>query len=163
MISFLGLLLHALASPFKSQARLEAEIVFLRHQLNLLRRRLPAKPRLTPADRSLFVWLYRLVPSLLNAAVIIQLDTIVRWHRAGFRSYWRWKSRSRGGRPKVAAEVRSLIRRMSLENSLLGGATYSWRAVEARERGRTSRPSLSTWPSASPDRARLGKRSCTIM
>jgi transposase InsO family protein len=120
MASFLGLLLHALASPFKSQARLEAEIVILRHQLNLLRRRLPAKPRLTPADRLLFVWLYRLVPSLLNAAVIIQPDTIVRWHRAGFRSYWRWKSRLRGGRPKVPAEVRSLIRRMSLENSLWG-------------------------------------------
>ena len=120
MVSFLGLLLHVLASPFKSQVRLEAEIVFLRHQLNLLRRRLPAKPRLTAADRLLFVWLYRLVPSLLNAAVIIQPDTIVRWHRAGFRSYWRWKSRSCGGRPKVAAEVRSLIRRMSLENSLWG-------------------------------------------
>ena len=89
MTSFLVLLLHALTSPFKSQARLEAEIVFLRHQLNLLRRRLPAKPRLTAADRLLFVWLYRLVPSLLNAAVIIQPDTIVRWHRAGFRSYWR--------------------------------------------------------------------------
>ena len=120
MVSFLGLLLHVLASPFKSQARLEAEIVFLRHQLNLLRRRLPAKPRLTTADRLLFVWLYRLVPSLLNAAVIIQPDTIVRWHRAGFRSYWRWKSRSRGGRPKVPAEVRSLIRRMSVENPLWG-------------------------------------------
>src|SRR4030081_3931314 len=104
----------------KSQARLEAEIVFLRHRLTRLRRRLPAKPRLTAADRLLFVWLYRLVPSLLTAAVIIQPDTIVRWHRAGFRSYWRWKSRSRGGRPKVATEVRSLIRRMSLENSLWG-------------------------------------------
>src|SRR3984893_18370362 len=120
MVSFLGLLLHVLASPFKSQARLEAEIVFLRHQLNVLRPRLPTKPRLTLADRLLFVLLYRLVPSLLNAAVIIQPDTIVRWHRAGFRSYWRWKSRSCGGRPKVAAEVRSLIRRMSLENSLWG-------------------------------------------
>src|SRR3984893_3491422 len=120
MVSFLGLLLHVLASPFKSQARLEAEIVFLRHQLNLLRRRLCAKQRLPPADRLFFVWLYRLIPSLLNAAVIIQPDTIVRWHRAGFRSYWRWKSRSCGGRPKVAAEVRSLIRRMSLENSLWG-------------------------------------------
>jgi|HubBroStandDraft_6_1064221.scaffolds.fasta_scaffold523838_2 putative transposase len=75
MVSFLGLLLHALASPFKSQTRLEAEIVFLRHQLNLLRRRLPAKPRLTAADRLLFVWLYRLVPSLPNAAIIIQPDT----------------------------------------------------------------------------------------
>src|SRR3984893_9490605 len=120
MVSFLGLLLHVLASPFKSQARLEAEIVFLRHQLNVLRPRLPTKPRLTLADRLLFVLLYRLVPSLLAAAVIVQPDTIVRWHRAGFRSYWRWKSRSCGGRPKVAAEVRSLIRRMSLENSLWG-------------------------------------------
>ena len=78
MVSILGLLLHVLASPFRSQARLEAEIVFLRHQLNLLRHRLPAKPRLTAADRLLFVWLYRLMPSLLNAAVIIQPDTIVR-------------------------------------------------------------------------------------
>ena len=64
MMGFLILLLHVLVSPFRSQARLEAEIVFLRHQLNLLRRRLPAKPRLTPADRLLFVWLYRLVPSV---------------------------------------------------------------------------------------------------
>jgi hypothetical protein len=67
MASFLGLLLHALASPFESQARLEAEIVFLRHQLTLLRPRLPAKPRLTPADRLLFVWLYRLVSSMARA------------------------------------------------------------------------------------------------
>jgi hypothetical protein len=78
MVSFLGLLLHVLASPFRSQARLEAEIIFLRRQLNLLRRRLPAKSRLTAADRLLFVWLYRLVPSLLNAAVMIQPNTIVR-------------------------------------------------------------------------------------
>ena len=120
MVSFFGLLLHVLASPFKSRARLEAEIVFLRHQLNLLRRRQPARPRLTPWDRLLFVWLYRLVPSLLNAAVVVQPDTIVRWHRAGFRSYWRRKSRSPGGRPKVPAEVRSLIRRMSVENPLWG-------------------------------------------
>ena len=120
MISFMILLFHVLVSPFRSQARLEAEIVFLRHQLNLLRRRLPAKPRLTTADRLLFVWLYRLVPSLLNAAIVIQPDTIVRWHRAGFRSYWRWKSRSRGGRPKVPAEVRSLIRRLNEENPLWG-------------------------------------------
>src|SRR5260370_26251935 len=116
MGSFLGLLLHVLASPFKSQARLEAEIVFLRHQLNLLRRRLPAKPRLTPADRLLFVWLYRLVPSLLNAAVIIQPHTIVRWHRPGFRSYWRWKPRSRAGRPQGSASVPDPIRPMSHGN-----------------------------------------------
>ena len=85
----------------------------------MLRRQLPAKPSFTPVDRLLFVWLYRLVPSLLNAAVIIKPDTIVRWHRGG-RSYWRWKSRSRGGRPKAPIEVRGLIRRMSLENLLWG-------------------------------------------
>jgi hypothetical protein len=134
MVSFLGLLLHVLTSPFKSQARLEAEIVFLRHQLNLLRRQVSSKPRLTAADRLLFVWLYRLVPSLLTAALIIQPDTIVRWHRAGFRSYWRWKSRSCGGRPKVPVEVRSLIRRMSLENALWGAPPHPWRAAEAGDR-----------------------------
>ena len=117
---FLGLFLHILAAPFKSQARLEAEIVFLRHQLNVLRRRIPANPRLTVADRLLLVWLYRLVPSLLNVAVIVQPETIVRWHRSGFRLYWRWKSRARGGRPKVAREIRRLIREMSLANPLWG-------------------------------------------
>jgi hypothetical protein len=110
MVSFFGLLVHVLASPFKSQARLEAEIVFLRHQLNLLQRRVRTKPRLTAADRLLFVWLYRLVPSLLNAAVIVRPDTIVRWHRSGFRFYWLWKSRSRGGRPKVPVCTENSIR-----------------------------------------------------
>ena len=120
MIEFLGLFLHILAAPFKSQARLEAEIVMLRHQLNVLRRRLPAKPRLTVADRLIFVWLYRLFPSVLSAVTVVQPETIIRWHRAGFRLYWRWKSRSRGGRPEVPIEIRGLIRRMSLENPLWG-------------------------------------------
>ena len=120
MIGFLILLLHVLVSPFKTQARLEAEIVLLRHQLNALRRRVPSKPRLTVADRLLFVWLYRLFPSLLNAVTIVQPETIVRWHRAGFRVYWRWKSRSWGGRPKIPVEIRRLIREMSLANRLWG-------------------------------------------
>ncbi|MBL6651743.1 MAG: helix-turn-helix domain-containing protein [Reyranella sp.] len=90
----------------------------LRHQLNVLRRRVPSKPRLVVADRLLFVWLYRLFPSVLNAVMIVQPETVIRWHRAGFRLYWRWKSRSRGGRPKVPIEVRSLIRRISVENPL---------------------------------------------
>jgi len=120
MIAFIGLFVHILASPFRTQARLEAEIIFLRHQLNVLRRRVPAKPRLTVADRLIFVWLYRLMPSLLKAAVVVQPDTIVRWHRAGFRLYWRWKSRGGGGRPKVPMELRRLIRQMSLENRLWG-------------------------------------------
>src|SRR3981189_2151411 len=120
MIGFLILFLHVLASPFKTQARLEAEIVLLRHQLNVLRQRVPSKPRLTMADRLLFVWLYRLFPSVLNAVAIVQPETIIRWHRAGFRLYWRWKSRSQGGRPKVPMEIRRLIREISLANRLWG-------------------------------------------
>ncbi len=120
MISFLSLLAHVLISPFKTQVRLEAEIVLLRHQLNVLRRGMPAKPKLTAADRLLFVWLYRLFPSVLNALGIVQPETVFRWHRAGFRLYWRWKSRSRGGRPQIPEEIRRLIREMSLANRLWG-------------------------------------------
>jgi transposase InsO family protein len=120
MIAFLILFLHVLVSPFRTRARLEAEIVLLRHQLNVLRRRVPSKPKLTVADRLLFVWLHRLFPSVLNAIAIVQPETIIRWHRTGFRLYWRWKSRSRGGRPKVPMEIRRLIREMSLVNRLWG-------------------------------------------
>jgi hypothetical protein len=120
MLDFLVLLVHVLVSPFKSQARLEAEIVVLRQQLMVLRRRVPSKPKLTVADRLLFVWLYRLFPSVLNAITIIQPETVMRWHRSGFRLYWHWKSRSRGGRPRVSVEIRRLIREMSLANRLWG-------------------------------------------
>jgi hypothetical protein len=84
MIGFLILFLHVVVSPFKTQARLEAEIVLLRHQLNVLRQRVPSKPRLTVADRLLFVWVYRLFPSVLNAVTIVQPETVIRWHRQAF-------------------------------------------------------------------------------
>jgi hypothetical protein len=84
MIAFLSLFVHVLVSPIKTRAPLEAEIVLLRHQLNVLHRRVPSKPKLTPADRLLFIWLYRLFPSVLNAVTIVQPETIIRWHRAGF-------------------------------------------------------------------------------
>jgi transposase InsO family protein len=92
----------------------------LRHQLNVLRRRVPSKPRLAAADRLLFVWLYRLFPLVSNVATNVQPETIIRWHRTGFRLYWRWKSRSRGGRPRTPMEIRRLIREMSLANHLWG-------------------------------------------
>src|SRR6266851_121416 len=83
-----------------------------------------AKPRrrmhLRWIDRALFVWLYRRYPRILDALSIIEPETVVRWHRKGFTGYWRWKSRSPGGRPRIAREVRDLIRRMSFENSLWG-------------------------------------------
>src|SRR6266404_3417576 len=120
MIAFLSLFLHILVSPFKTQARLEAEISVLRHQLNVLRRLAPSKPRLTVGDRLIFVWLYRLFPSRVNVMTIVQPETIIRWHRMGFRLYWRWKSRARGGRPRILAEIRCLIRDMSLANRLWG-------------------------------------------
>jgi transposase InsO family protein len=120
MLDFLRLLLHALAAPFRTQAQLEAEIALLRQQLQVLRRQVSTRPRLTAADRLLFVWLCRLFPSLRGAITIVQPETVLRWHRMGFGLYWRWKSRSRGGRPKVPIEIRSLIRRISEENPLWG-------------------------------------------
>ena len=101
MIPLLRLLLHIVISPFKTKARLEAEIIMLRHQLNVLRRRIPSNPKFSVVDRLLFIWLYRLFPTVLNAVAIAQPETIIRWHRTGLRLYWRWKSRSRGGRPKL--------------------------------------------------------------
>jgi hypothetical protein len=71
-------------------------------------------------DRLVFVWLYRLFPSILNAITVVKPETVIRWHRRGFRSYWRWKSRRRGGRPRIDREVRDLIRRMNKENRLWG-------------------------------------------
>src|SRR3979411_2571837 len=120
MIAFLSLLLHVVVSPFRTKARLEVEIILLRHQLNVLRRRVPSNPKLAVADRLVFVWLYRLFPAVLNAVTIVQPETVIRWHRTGFRLYWRWKSRSRGGRPRVPMEIQRLIREMSLANRLWG-------------------------------------------
>jgi hypothetical protein len=92
----------------------------VRYQLGVLRQRVPSRPKLTLADRLLFVWLYRLFPSVLDAVTIVQPETVIRWHRKGFRLYWRWKSRSRGGRPRIPGEIRRLIREMSMANRLWG-------------------------------------------
>jgi hypothetical protein len=112
--------LAVLASPFKSKLRLEAENGLLRHQLIVLRRRLYGRVRLTNQDRWFFVQMYRWFPSILPVVMIIRPETLVRWHRAGFRRYWRWKSRRLGGRPPIEAELRALIRQMSTENWLWG-------------------------------------------
>jgi transposase InsO family protein len=120
MIALLCLFLTLFASPFKSKSRLEAENAALRHQLTVLRRRLRGRVQLTNGDRLFFVQLYRWFPSVLRAITIIRPETLVRWHRAGFRRYWSWKSRSVGGRPQIAADLRVLIRRMSVDNPLWG-------------------------------------------
>jgi hypothetical protein len=74
----------------------------------------------TNSDRLFFIQLYRRFPSVLKALTIIRPETLVRWHRAGFRRYWRWKSRNLGGRPRISTELRALIQRMSVENRLWG-------------------------------------------
>ena len=120
MIALLCFLLRLLALPFKSPGRLEAENAALRHQVIVLQRKLRGRVEFTNGDRLFFIQLYRWFPSVLKAVMIIRPETVVRWHRAGFRRYWRWKSRNLGGRPRIDADLRALIRRMSIENWLWG-------------------------------------------
>jgi hypothetical protein len=120
MTALLSFFLTLLVSPFKSRSRLEAENAALRHQLIVLQRRLRGRVQLTNGDRLFLVQLYLWFPSVLKAITIIRPETLVRWHRAGFRRYWRWKSRPLGGRPQIDAELRVLIRRMSVNSPLWG-------------------------------------------
>ncbi|MGC2010041.1 MAG: hypothetical protein WA693_03175 [Pseudolabrys sp.] len=120
MFGLLCFLLAVLASPFKSKSRLEAENAALRYQLVVLRRKMWGRVRLTNNDRWFLIQLYRWFPSILQVVTVVQPGTLVRWHRAGFRCYWRWKSRPRGGRPQIETDLCSLIRRMSIENPLWG-------------------------------------------
>ena len=120
MIGLLSFALAVLASPFKSKLRLEAENAVLRHQLIVLRRRVRGRAQPTNNDRWFLVQMYRWFPSILKLVTIVQPETLVRWHRAGFRCYWRWKSRPQGGRPQIDTELRALIRQMSTENQLWG-------------------------------------------
>ena len=93
-VALLCFFLTLLVSPFRSKSRLEAENVALRRQLIILRRKMRGRVHLTNGDRLFLVQLYRWFPSVLNTITIIRPETLVRWHRAGFRRYWRWKSRS---------------------------------------------------------------------
>jgi hypothetical protein len=99
----------ALIGLFRSRASLQVEILTLRHQLNVLRRKSPQRLTFTSIDRLVFAGLYRLAPGVLAALKIVRPETVIRWHRAGFRAYWRWKSRPRSGRPKTPLEVRQLF------------------------------------------------------
>jgi transposase InsO family protein len=120
MVALLCFFLALLASPIKSNSRLEAENAALRHQLMVLQRKVRGRVQFTNSDRLFFIQLYRWFPSVLMAMMIIRPETLVRWHRAGLRRYWRWKSHSAGGRPQIHVELRALIRRMSVDNRLWG-------------------------------------------
>ena len=120
MVEFLTKLLLVVRSRLKSRARLEAEILVLRQQVIVLSRKTASRAWLKNIDRLILVWMYRLFPSILNVITVVKPETVIRWHRRGFRAYWRWKSRRRGGRPRIDREIRDLIRRMNKENPLWG-------------------------------------------
>ena len=120
MADIIKLLIAFIGDCFRSQEQLRAENTALRHQLNVLCRKISKRPQLSGSDKALFVWLYRFFPRILGAIRIIQPETVIGWHRAGFRAWWRWKSRNRGGRPKVDRDLRDLIRQICEENPLWG-------------------------------------------
>src|SRR5919106_322526 len=152
-------ILHALgifiADLFKSRSQLEAENLLLRHQLNVALRWAPSRLLLRGSDRALLVWMVRLWPSLLGAIQVVQPETILRWHRAGFRALWRWKSRNRAGRPRIDRGLCDLIQRMSRENPLWGASRIHGellmlgfavaQSTVSKYMARASKPPSQTW------------------
>ena len=120
MGAYFKILLYILTSAFKSQGRLAAENIALRHQVLVLKRKHRGRIRLRGLDRVILGWLSQMGPAVTDAIVIVKPDTLVRWHRLGFRAFWRWKSGSIGGRPPVEQQLRVLILRMAAENPLWG-------------------------------------------
>jgi putative transposase len=152
MLASVSELVSWLAGRFRSRAKLELEVIALRHQLAVLHRQRPGRPQLFALDRQLWIWLYRVWPRCLNTMVLVNPATVSQWHRQGFRLFWRWRSRS--GRPSVDREVSKLIREMSSANPLWGaprihgellklGIEISQATVAkymVRRRGRPARP-----------------------
>jgi hypothetical protein len=108
MVEILIKLLLVARSKLKSRARLEAENIVLLQQVIMLSRKARSRLRLRNIDRLILVCLYRLFPSILNAITVITPETVIRWHRRGFRAYWRWESRQQSGRPRIDREIRDL-------------------------------------------------------
>ncbi len=120
MLDFCRLIFGIASDLLRSQVALEAEILVLRQQINVLRRANPKRLRFVSIDRLILGGVCRLFPKVYGALAIVRPGTVIRWHRAGFRSYWRWKSKHRCGRPAVTVEIRQLIRQMSGANPLWG-------------------------------------------
>src|ERR687897_400077 len=120
MMSVFVSLLRTVRSSVRSRAALQIEVLALRHQLHVLQRSRSHRVRLTAVDRFLWVWLSRAWTEWRAAIVIVKPETVIAWHRQGFRLFWAWKSRHRAGRPTVPANVRTLIRTLSTTNPLWG-------------------------------------------
>jgi hypothetical protein len=109
-------LVALVGSTFQTRSAMQAEIAALRHQLAVLQRSAPRRPRLKQSDRVLWILLSRLWPDWRHGLRILKPDTVVGWHRRGFVGYWTWKSRRRPGRPRVASAIRDLIQQMCQAN-----------------------------------------------
>jgi hypothetical protein len=120
MGAYLRILLYVLASAFMSQGRLAAENIALRHQVLVFKRKHRGRIRLRGLDRVILGWLAQMGPAVFDAIIIVKPDTLVRWHRLGFRAFWRWKSGSVGGRSPLDKKLRGLLLRMAAENPLWG-------------------------------------------
>src|SRR5271165_3401500 len=156
------LIWSAVFALFRSRAALHAEILFLRHQLNVLHRRSPKRVALSNIDRLVLAGLYCLAPQVLDALKILKPETVIRWHRAGFRAYWRWRSRPHGGRPGTPHETRELIRDMSITNPLWGAPRIHGELLKLGiDVGKPRSPN--TWQSVGGLRPRAGGRFCIIM
>ena len=152
-----SLIWFVLIGLFRSRASLQVEILTLRHQLSVLRRKSPQRLTFTSIDPLVFAGLYRLAPGMLDALVIVKPETVIRWHRAGSRAYWRWKSRPRGGRPKTPLEIRHLIREMSLANPY--GAHHGSMASFSSSASMLGKPPLqSMWRGEGDRRPKGGRR-----
>jgi hypothetical protein len=120
MIAILQSIIWGLFRRVVSRSSLEADLIALRHQVGVLQRQARQRPQLTRWDRLLFAALYRAQPNVLQSISIVHPETVVRWHRAGFRLYWKRKSRGKAGRPRVPEEARALIREISVANPWWG-------------------------------------------
>ncbi len=130
MSDFVRLIFGLVVDLVRSRAALEAEIIVLRQQIIVLRRGKPIRLSFIAADRLVLAWICRLFPNARDALAVVRPETVVRWHRAGFRFYWRWKSSRRSGRPAVSAEIRQLIRAMSIANPLWGAPRIHGRLLK---------------------------------
>jgi transposase InsO family protein len=116
----LALLAHLLIDAFRARTTLIAELLFLRHENAVLRRRKGSRIELTNVDRWFLTRFFRLWPEVAKRSLLVSPATLLRWHRQGFRSYWRWKSRAKPGRPTIGRDVIALIKRIAHESVLWG-------------------------------------------
>ena len=152
------ILFRTFISALRSHRALALEHLALRHQLDVLKRN-TKRPHLTNRDRVLWVFLSRHWANWRESLTLVQPETVIRWHRRGFRLYWKWKSRPRWpGRSKVPVDVRNLIRQMSRDNPLWGRPGFTASCSSSASRSATPR-SRSTWFAVENLPPRAGERS----